>query len=380
MIHYIMTWGENNFGRKLFYSPAGNEKAKYIVNKLRKIDKTRIVSFASGGLKFNGLYFPTYCIKENTWYCGTFGSSYSLIRIIERFFNIIQLYLYVIFAVNKDDIIIFYHERYFRQIIRFAKVILHRRIIIEIEELYCIAAAYSQKRIDYEIEGLKYADGYFLVNNILPEYIKHINDKPHCVIYGAYNNINIKYPKFNDGLIHILYSGTFNQTKGGALAAVQMASNLPEIYHVHITGFGSDYEVDYIKRAIEELDEVSKNKITFHGFISLNDLDKLMQVCHVGLCTQDPTKELNMTSFPSKILNYMSHGLVVLCGMNRAIKSSAVGDLIYYYREQTPEIMAKAVMEIKDFDGNQCLKRISNLDNIAFSEINSIIKSSYCRK
>ena len=52
MIHYFTTWGENNLGRKLSYSPAGLNKAKYVVGKLSTIDFVRVASFASGGLSY----------------------------------------------------------------------------------------------------------------------------------------------------------------------------------------------------------------------------------------------------------------------------------------------------------------------------------------
>ena len=59
MIHYITIWGENNIGRNLSYSPAGLKKAKYVVDVLSRIDTTKIVSFANGGCKWNGLYRKT---------------------------------------------------------------------------------------------------------------------------------------------------------------------------------------------------------------------------------------------------------------------------------------------------------------------------------
>ena len=49
---------------------------------------------------------------------------------------------------------------------------------------------------------------------------------------------------------------------------------------------------------------------------------KFIQKCQIGLCTQNIDAAFNTTSFPSKILSYMSNGLEVV-GVNiAAIKNS----------------------------------------------------------
>lgn len=178
-----------------------------------------------------------------------------------------------------------------------------------------------------------------------------------------------------NGKIHILYSGTFNKIKGGAVAAIQMAPLLSDNYVLHITGFGSEKEVEEIQQSLDLLDKVSRARVEYRGFISLSELDILMQRCHVGLCTQDPTTQLNQTSFPSKILNYMSHGLVVLSGRNKVIEMSAVGDLVYYYDKQTPADMTMAVMSIRNYDGVRCMERIHELNQQVSKDLSSIINT-----
>ena len=71
-----------------------------------------------------------------------------------------------------------------------------------------------------------------------------------------------------------------------------------------------------------------------------------MQSCHIGLATQDPTSSITDTSFPSKILTYLSNDLDVLCAQIPAVKTSPVGEYIYYYDEQTAEKIAKSIMAI----------------------------------
>lgn len=377
MIHYFTTWGENNLGRKLSYSPAGLNKAKYVVGKLSTIDFVRVASFASGGLSYNGVYLPKtdnsekYAIR----YCATFGSRFLLFRMIERYLNLLQMFIYILFSTKRDDILFFYNERYFIAPIKVAHKYLRRKVVIEVEDINTIAANYKQKYVQKEIDGQKHADAYVLVNSVLPEYLPFVTAKPHCFIYGAYNPLTPSNEKYSDGKIHILYSGTFNKTKGGAVAAIQMAPLLSDNYVLHITGFGSEKEVEEIQQSLDLLDKVSRARVEYRGFISLSELDILMQRCHVGLCTQDPTTQLNQTSFPSKILNYMSHGLVVLSGRNKVIEMSAVGDLVYYYDKQTPADMTMAVMSIRNYDGVRCMERIHELNQQVSKDLSSIINT-----
>lgn len=168
-------WGENKLGRKLAYSPAGLKKAKYIVDVLSRIDNTKIVSFASGGREWNGFYYR--CIQKmndniDIEYCFTFGSSSKYLRMIERWFNILQMALYLI-KVPKNDIVVFYHERYFRHAIRFLRLFRSTpKIILQVEELYTLAGNHPQSMIDTEIKSIKRADAYILVNDVsLPYFI-----------------------------------------------------------------------------------------------------------------------------------------------------------------------------------------------------------------
>lgn len=72
----------------------------------------------------------------------------------------------------------------------------------------------------------------------------------------------------------------------------------------------------------------------------------MMQNCDIGLSTQKPDAAYNSTSFPSKILSYMSNGLQVVSIRIPAIELSPVGKFIHYYDVPTPENIADAVKKI----------------------------------
>ena len=157
------------------------------------------------------------------------------------------------------------------------------------------------------------------------------------------------------------------------MAAVETTEYLDNNYHIHVTGFGNQSQQNLLKEGIERLSSDARARLTFHGFISREELTSLMQQCHIGLCTQDPTKELNLTSFPSKILNYLSNGLIVLSGRNRAIEESAVGDIISYYESQTPQEIARAIRRISDKDSPEGVDRLRLLDEQFSSDLKLLL-------
>lgn len=94
-----------------------------------------------------------------------------------------------------------------------------------------------------------------------------------------------------------------------------------------------------------------------------DDYINLIQKCKIGLSTQNPSAAFNATSFPSKILIYLSNGLRVVTINIPAISNSAVSECLYFYNEQTPQEIAKAIMSVAlntDQDVRSVLKNIDN--------------------
>ena len=86
-----------------------------------------------------------------------------------------------------------------------------------------------------------------------------------------------------------------------------------------------------------------------------------LQKCDIGLSLQNPEASFNMTSFPSKILSYLSNGLRVVSIRIPAIEQSSVGDLLYFYDIQTPEAIANRIKSIEMNCPYDSRKRIKSL-------------------
>lgn len=379
MIHYITIWGENKLGRKLSYSPGGLKKAKYVVDVLSRIDDVKIVSFASGGREWNGCYSKANQKWENNIdieFCYTFGSKYKYFRMIERWLNILQMIFYFI-RVPKDDVIVVYHERYFRYAIKFLKKIRSTpKIILQVEELYTMVGNHPRKMIDTEINSIREADAYILVNDIISSILR-LKTPLSCVAYGPYkiNDISINEMSFMDNKIHVIYAGTFDRIKRGAEMAVNACRYLPENYCVHIAGFGKPDEVSYIQLLIEKIKSVSQCEIIFEGCLSGKDYDNLLSKCVIGLSTQVSAEfKYSDTSFPSKVINYLSYGLTVVSTKIKVLEISKISDLVSFYTEDNPKAVAEAILSCPLREKNYSIQRIKELDKTFVKQIKEIIQ------
>ena len=169
---------------------------------------------------------------------------------------------------------------------------------------------------------------------------------PYVTCYGTYEIPTLYKEAFNDNLIHCLYAGTLAQNKG-ALNAINVAKYLPNNYLIHILGFGSEKDIADIKNAVNEVNNsYGTTKVIYEGLKLNEEYLKFIQKCQIGLCTQNIDAAFNTTSFPSKILSYMSNGLEVV-GVNiAAIKNSKVGQYIQFYNVPDEKEIANAILNI----------------------------------
>lgn len=300
------------------------------------------------------------------------GGTSSSLRVLSRWLNTLHFLVWFLCNVKRNEEIWVYHSLGYCKLFIWLKKIVGFKLIGEIEEIYQDVHEQSASTAAAEFKFHAICDK-FVYPNVLLNPICNPQNKPYLVVHGLYYTVPDMGVHFDDNDVHALYSGTFDPEKGGAQVAIEMTEYLPENYHIHITGFGNEGLTAKLQELTKTFSTRSKAKLTFHGFISREELNELMQKCHVGLCTQPPHTKLNATSFPSKILNYMANGLVVLCGKNEAISQSAVGDIVAYYESDDLSEIAAAVVAAAKIDGGECRARLVLLDKEFTLKLNGFL-------
>ena len=295
-------------------------------------------------------------------------------RLFQRILIRYSLIKYILKNIDKNTKVIVYHSLGYINTIKWLKKIKNFDLILEVEEIY--ADVIGDKKIrKKEMEFFKVADKFIFPTKLLDKEINKEN-KPYINIHGTYKIEEEKSKKFRDqdGKIHIVYAGTFDPRKGGGAAAAAAAEFLNENYHMHILGFGSQKDIDNMKKIILKISKKTKCTITYDGLKSGDEYINFIQSCDIGLSTQNPNADFNSTSFPSKILSYMSNGLRVVSINIPAIKESDIGDYMYYYEKQIPKEIARAIQKVNIDDDYNARKIISYLDKKFTKELFKMIK------
>lgn len=343
------------------YIPAAQTKMNFIIDTFKDLNcKLHLISMNSSVCKKNQKSQQINLDKNvDLRYFYSFSKNNILFKILNHYFLRIQLILYFLKYIKSNDCVIVYHSIVYLNIIKYLKKILNFKLILEMEEIYGDVYQNSDLRFK-ELKFAKLADSFIFPTVLLNE-IANPNNKPYIIIHGTYKAEAQRKKIFKDDKVHVVYAGTLDPRKG-ALATVESAFFLPENYHIHILGFGSKKDVQSIKERILRINSNSLANITFEGLLSGEEFIKFVQSCDIGLCTQNPYSTFNNTSFPSKILMYLSNGLRVVSINIPAIKTSKINSILYYYDIQSPKNIAEAIKNIdlnKEYDSKSLINQLN---------------------
>lgn len=378
-VYYIGYYSDPNGLQNRKTAPAADTKMRYIIESMKKNGyEVEVLSFCGENSRDKFIKkYDGYDINEKNYkihFFKTYASRYRIIRVIGRFLTWLSQKKYIQKnCIDKDCKIIVYHSLALLKLLKFLNK-KNKKYILEMEEIY--ADVINNRKVrQKEIKIAKMANGYIFPTNLLEEEI-NTEKKPSVIIHGTYKVEKMINKKIFDKEkeIHCVYAGTFDPRKGGCIAAATAAEYLPSNYHIHILGFGSNEEIEKVKKIIKETSEKSKAKVTYDGLLKGEEYINFIQNCQIGLSTQNPDAQFNETSFPSKILSYMANGLRVVSIKIQAVKKSAIGKLIYYYDEQTPENIANAIKNVNLNDNYDSRKLIIKLDEQFLKDIKLILE------
>lgn len=347
---------------ELEISPAGQQKSRYLIEKLDNLGSGyTVISLAEANAKHG--FYQTIDHKLNhhgrfvLW--NGFGKPNKIIRRLHYYYRRGQLKQFLS-GLTSNDTVIAYHSLQTADIFYKYKRKKGFKFVLELEEIYQDVVNCGTKKATWERKVITAADGYILATKALSKEIPA--GRPYIVVNGTYHSEPERDVCFNDGKVHCVYAGTFDPTKGGAAAAAAAAEFLPEIYHVHVLGFGTEEQKKQLQELIAAVQKKTKCTLTYDGLKSGEEYIQFLQKCHIGLCTQIPDAKYTETSFPSKVLVYLANGLRVLSVRILAVENSAVGCILYYYDNQSPQEIANAIMNIPMKEGYNSRQLLNQLD------------------
>lgn len=375
MIKYIAFYDVNsNEEENRNVPPAAKTKLDYIISTLCSFEKkieiiSPAVTTSKNTFKGKKINLSEKCDLKLFL---TFGKNKLVFTKVGTLITKILFMIYLFINVKKDDDVIVYHSLYYMRFIKILRKLKRFNLILEIEEIYSDVLN-DEVRKKKEQAFFKCANSYIFPTILLNSEV-NVNNKPYVIIHGTYRVEPDYNCRFNDGKTHIVYAGTFDPRKGGAVAAVDAAEFLDENYHIHVIGFGSDIEIKYLKEEFVRVSNKTKCVVSYDGLKHGDEYIRFIQSCDIGLSTQNPDAAFNATSFPSKILSYLSNGLRVVSIRIPAIEGSDVGDKLFYYDEQTPKQIADAILSVDMAQAYDSRSDIVDLSNKFQNELMLMMK------
>lgn len=272
--------------------------------------------------------------------------------------------------IKSGDTVWVYHSLAFINVLNFLKKIKRFRLILEVEEIYGDVIL-SERKKEKERKLFRHADAFIFPSYLLEEQFNLLK-KPFAVSHGAYRLSKVKGDLFNDGRIHVLYAGTLDKRMGSRLA-IRAAEYLSDDYCMHILGGGSPDEIREVEEMSRSASKGAGCEVIYGGILRGEEYLRYVSSCNIGLCPHDPKEKFNETSFPSKILSYMTNGLSVVSIRIPNITHSDVDEFMIYYDENTPCALAEAIRRAAKAPAADAEKKIRSLDQTFTDAINRIV-------
>lgn len=190
-------------------------------------------------------------------------------------------------------------------------------VILDIEDMPCDNGKGFLNWIDRKVFRLFYhltAEKKIVVSSLLAERLKL---RKFCVTYGAvriYEQIKLSRKFSAKAPLKILYGGTLISDTGLDIfcdTVKLIADNLffkSHKIHFVITGFGGSMKINNLQDYCKD----TSVKIIYSPATSYEDYMKQLSLCDVGLSLKIPNREITLTTFPSKVIEITTNGLLLI--------------------------------------------------------------------
>lgn len=378
-VHYLCFYAEKDNMEYLVTFPSAWNKIEYIINSIHKCGyNVNLISAAQGKKNgFNSANNYTISDNEKHLYLSSFKTQFALINKLSIILIWIQIILYFIFKVKKNDVILVYHSLFYIKPLTILKKIFNKNFILEIEEYYSSTDNIAESYYEKEREFVKLAKSCICVNDIIGQEMENKGIKNICA-YGDY-----RVPPKYDGIIKndkikLVYAGVIECNRKAAFIATESMEFLGNNYELHILGFGNEKDISKLNVEIKRINKkLGYEAVKYNGHMTGEKYFSFLQNCDIGLSTHIYTKESLQNAkymFSSKVLSYLSNNLRVVAQRLECLENSKVGFLLNFYDEPDPLQIANVIMKIKIEESYNSRKLIQNLNEEFVKDLKQLLE------
>ena len=281
MIYYAVYYSLKDSGRSANF--AGEDKVDYICDVINRCgeDVTLISSAKTLLPKFAPKETFELTPHKKLVYFSSFPSKNNLLHAIDVLWGYIQLIVYVLKNVKKNDTVLVYHSLGYRNLWKWLKRIKNFHYVLEVEEIFQSIKASKSSFKKKEMTVFRYPDA-FVCSNVFLNDASNKEGKPFAIVNGVYKMAPVRYTKDSTPTKKIVYAGSFEKQKGVDFV-IESARHLPIGYELHIIGFGSSEDVARVKRNVEIVQNKSKANVSYDGLYKGEDYVRFLQLSTCGI-------------------------------------------------------------------------------------------------
>lgn len=341
-IIYIGNYDNGDYGHELLTQPSACSKIKYILSAL--IEAGYEVDYHSTAIAEKGGFYKskTKCYSHyRIHYMSSFGRSNLVYKLLSTVLVNVQLLL-LLLKIPYDIPVLVYHAKGVSKLVSFVCAFNKKiKLYIELEEIYAVVRREKQKEFDRELNTINKAEGYIVVNDVIAELCKLKGKSISC--YGIYSYSNKLTRCINKDRINIVYAGGLDSDANNA---IDVMNYLPNNYHLYILGYGSQNQIEEIKRRIKCLNKEKETIVVeYLGSMNGSEYSAFLDKCDIGLSTRFVTPEESLYAFPSKIFVYLSHNLLTVSSPHKAMETSTVAGMIYFSKDNNASSVANTILK-----------------------------------
>ena len=323
--------------RNPIFSEAGGNRALYIAKSVGK--KIEIISFGWPG---NKGYFELVSKKITDKISIVYLSTLNII-FLKYIYSILELFLYLLPKIKYGDKVIVYNCDFSKVVsLILVRIIKNFDIILEIEEFYSTNAKSKilQKIYKYlEILIIRKADYFIVSNRNMLNRIKSIKKTKikFLISFGYSDGRIIKVlPTKGTRRSFILYSGR-DDYYGGFDILLESLKYIDIKLNLIITG--KNFEgLNFEKYKTKFVNIENK------GFLKKEDFEILLKKANLCISPLRSKCDFARFSFPSKIIQYLEYGNIVVSSEIEAINQLGIlRKYIFTYPEDDPRLLSRII-------------------------------------
>ncbi|MDB2504012.1 hypothetical protein N9X43_05195 [Gammaproteobacteria bacterium] len=235
----------------------------------------------------------------------------------------------------RPNLVVLYHSLIWIFLIPILKVF-NFKVVLQVNEVFYNAGTHTKwwhKPIERTL--FKFCDAFIISSEIIVPFVRESGSLGEILgeIPGPLIQPFLAKSASTGENVKMVYAGVVDQVKNtGAFITLELSKKLDdEKFEIDIYGYGDESAIKYLNSEIEKNSKTSKTKVNFKGSIPPEKLSKCLIDYDVGLAIQGVSDSFGASSFPSKILHYISAGLDVVATGTPAVNCWKSRGMIYVY-------------------------------------------------